>query len=87
MTEEDIEKDWQHIKNTVRAQANEIANKVDENDENEKFKALARLLNIKDEMSQQIYYGVVYKKMLLWRDLNITGSDTKDEVIVVEQSK
>lgn len=60
---------------------------MDEADENEKFKALARLLNIKDEMQQQIYYGVVYKKMLLWRDLNITGSGTKDDVIVVEQSK
>lgn len=87
MTDEEIDKDWQHIKNTIRSQANEISNKVDENDDNEKFRAIAQLMNIKDEMTQQICYGVIYRKMLLWRDLNITGSGQKDEVIVVPQSK
>jgi hypothetical protein len=41
MTDEEIDKDWQHIKNTIRSQANEISNKVDENNDNEKFRAIA----------------------------------------------
>jgi hypothetical protein len=60
---------------------------VDENIEDEKFRALARLMNIKDELSQQIFFGLIYRKMLLWRDLNITGSGQKEEIIVVPQSK
>lgn len=54
-----------------------------EDDESEKFKVIAQLLNIKDELLQQVFYGSIYRKMLIWKDLNIIGSGSKEDVIVV----
>jgi hypothetical protein len=64
-----------------------LAQKIGDADEQEKFRAIASLLNLKDDLLQQIFYGFVYRKMLLWKDLNIEGSGSKEEFIWVSGSK
>ena len=36
---------------------------------------IARLMTIKDQLLGQIYFGVLYRKVVLWKDLDIGGKD------------
>ena len=44
-------------------------------------------MNLKEELFQQIAYGIIYRKMLVWKDLNIIGNGTKNRVEHGPQSK
>ena len=88
MTEQEIEGEWAYILNNLSNMLSDINTpKGGEDNESEKFKVIAMMLNLKDELLQQIFCGTIYRKMLIWTDLNILGSGSKENVVVVPQSK
>ena len=36
---------------------------------------VAKLLNLKDNLQKQVFSGVLYKKLVIWMDLNIQSDE------------
>ena len=36
---------------------------------------VARLMTIKDQLQRQIYFGILYRKQILWEELDIGGKE------------
>jgi hypothetical protein len=43
---------------------------------------LAKLLNLKDNLQKQVFMGVLYRKLIIWMDLNIQSDDFEHIKIV-----
>lgn len=43
---------------------------------------LSKLLNLKDNLQKQVFMGVLYRKLIIWMDLNIQSDDFEHIKIV-----
>ena len=46
------------------------------------FALLSKLLNLKDNLQKQVFMGVLYRKLIIWMDLNIQSDDFEHIKIV-----
>lgn len=43
---------------------------------------IAKLLNLKDNLQKQVFMGVLYRKLVIWMDLNIQSDDFEHSKVV-----
>lgn len=43
--------------------------------DSDNMELLAKLLNLKDNLQKQIFFGILYKKLVVWLDLNIQSDE------------
>jgi hypothetical protein len=43
---------------------------------------LSKLLNLKDNLQKQVFVGVLYRKLIIWMDLNIQSDEFEHNKVV-----
>ena len=57
------------------------------NEQGDQFYKLAKILSIKDQVLEQILSGMLYKKMVVWKDLKISLGSSQDDNVVYAKEK
>ena len=61
---------WNIVRNNIKAEAQKVLN-LAQNDTHDKFNLLSKLMNMKENLQLQIFKASVYRKLVVWKDLNI----------------
>lgn len=56
-------------------------------DSNDPMYVVARILNMKDALLQQIFTGLLYKKTVIWTDLRINPGGSRDNDVIYAPEK
>ena len=71
---------WKNILHNVNELISEIVTASDANDD--KVGMICKIMDIKDNILNQIYSGMLYRKIVIWIDLNITSDKYEAEKVV-----
>ena len=63
--------EWSQVENTLFNEADKIAQMEIGANEQEKIALIAKLMNMRERMQTQVFQGVLYKKLITWKDLKI----------------
>jgi len=69
------------MRNNIKAEAQKILNQA-QNDQHDKFMLLAKLMNMKENLLLQIFKASVYRKLVVWKDLNIQLEEYQSYTVV-----
>lgn len=77
------EDEWNQVENTLFNEADKVLANLDSNtDPNEKLALIAKLMNMREKMHQQVFHGILYKKLITWKDLRIDPPEHADQAVV-----
>lgn len=69
-----LDTSWKIIQNTFENECTAALKLSDEENANQ-IEIIAKLMNLKDNMMKQITHALIYRKILLFKDLNINSAD------------
>jgi hypothetical protein len=72
---------WNIMRNNIKAEAQKILTPA-QNDSQDKFMLLSKLLNMKENLVLQIFKSSVYRKLVVWKDLNIQLEEYQSYTVV-----
>lgn len=73
-TKEINDQNWTLQRQTVRNEAMKVL-QLSQDNNIDKFLLLAKMMNMRDSLQKQIFYSSLYKKLLVWHDLNIQADE------------
>eukprot|EP00351_Strombidinopsis_sp_SopsisLIS2011_P002237 CAMPEP_0116882020 /NCGR_PEP_ID=MMETSP0463-20121206/14147_1 /TAXON_ID=181622 /ORGANISM="Strombidinopsis sp, Strain SopsisLIS2011" /LENGTH=76 /DNA_ID=CAMNT_0004534577 /DNA_START=273 /DNA_END=500 /DNA_ORIENTATION=+ len=71
MTKTEIEDTWKILTDNAKSKCIKVLTEAKDNQNADKFELLASIMNVKDNLYEQLFTGVCYRKMVIWRDLEI----------------
>jgi hypothetical protein len=66
----DIESQWKIMADQMKNEVTKILGYA-QDPNSDHMQLLAKLLNLKDNLQKQVFMGVLYRKLIIWMDLNI----------------
>lgn len=78
---DDIEISWNMVQNTLENECTQ-ALKAAEDENVNPLEIISKLMNMKDGLIKQVTNALLYRKILLWKDLNIQSEDFVDSKVV-----
>lgn len=69
-TQEQNDQDWAIKRNTIKREALKALSMSNEPNAN-KLQIISKLMNLRDSLQMQIFRSCLYRKLILWSDLNI----------------
>ena len=75
----EIEDQWKIYADSAKQKCIKILTEANSNQNQDKFELLASILNLKDNLYNQLFTGVCYRKMVIWRDLEIKLAEWGEE--------
>ncbi len=70
---------WKILRNTLMFKISSLFEKDQNSD---KFFMISKLLNLRESLIRQIFHSCLYRKLVIWKDLNIHIGDYAPQVVV-----
>lgn len=81
-SQEDNEKSWSFMRQTIRNEAMKVMQLIQQDQSIDKFMLLAKLMNMRENLLKQIFHSSLYRKLIIWNDLNIQCDEFVPQKIV-----
>lgn len=78
---DDIETSWTIIQNIFENECTRVL-KASEDENTNPLELVIKLMNMKDNLVKQVFSALLYRKILIWKDLNIQSEDFVDDKVV-----
>jgi hypothetical protein len=76
-----IENQWRIIQDQMKNEVTKVLGLA--NDANtDHIALLSKLMNLKDNLQRQVFVGVLYRKLIIWMDLNIQSDEYEHNKVV-----
>jgi hypothetical protein len=86
LDDDQIDSQWIIMKKNIRAELNKVDVELNQTSYEDRFKngyvVIAKLLNMRDIIQKQIIFSCLYRKLLVWDDLNIHPGKYSSQTIV-----